>query len=176
MTGKNDVLAAPFYQNYISKAPDEDVAKAIRTNTKNFRKLLKRIPKKKIDYAYEEGKWTIREMLQHIIDAERVFSYRALAFARHETQRLPNFPEDNYAAVAGAGNRTIEDLVDELKLLRRSFKALYDSFTPAMLNNMGLGFKGLYSVAAIGYIVPGHQRWHLRVLEDKYYPLLKEFA
>ncbi len=98
MSGKNDALAAEFYRSYISKAPDENVTKAIRKNSRNFRKLLKRIPKKKVDYAYAEGKWSIRELVQHVLDAERVFSYRATSIARKDPTPLPSFDENVWAA------------------------------------------------------------------------------
>jgi hypothetical protein len=95
-----------------------------------------------------------------------------LAFARNDSQAIPYFSEDDYAAAAGANDRTLESLVKELKVVYESFKALYTSFTPAILNKMCKGFKGEYSVASAGFILPGHLRWHLQVLEEKYYPLL----
>src|SRR5437016_9293712 len=98
MPTKKEALAAESFQVYIAKADDTDVVKAIRRNTKEFRKLLKSIPAKKRGYAYAEGKWTIQELLQHIIDAERVFVYRALTFSRRDTSVLPGFDENTWAA------------------------------------------------------------------------------
>ena len=165
-----------YFDRYINQCDDVSIAEAISTSLHELDNLPIGQWKALGNKVYAPGKWTVKDILQHLADTERVFSYRALVFARQETQRVPNFPEDDYAAAASANDRSIESIVEELKALRRSFKALYDSFTPTMLNNMGLGFKGLYSVASIGYIVPGHQRWHMRVLEEKYYPLLKEYV
>ncbi|MBL7816965.1 MAG: DinB family protein [Saprospiraceae bacterium] len=125
--------------------------------------------------VYAPNKWTIKDILQHITDTERIFSYRAMCFARGETQSLPSFSEDDYAlsTSSAANSRSFEDLIDELKIVHQSTKALFASFTPEMLQKTGVGFKGEYSVASIGFTLPGHQIWHFRVIEERYMPLLK---
>ena len=122
--------------------------------------------------TYAEGKWTIKEILQHLIDTERIFGYRALAFARNESQRLPSYSEGEYAASSFANNRSFESLLEELTSVHQSFLLLYQSFTPEMLEKKGMGFKGEYSVASIGFIMAGHQRWHSKIIEERYLPLL----
>src|ERR1700693_6031573 len=98
MATKKDTVAAEFYHGYINAAKGDDLNNAIKKSTKEFKSLLNKIPKKKIDHSYAEGKWTIKEMLQHIIDAERVFTYRALRFARKDSTPLHSFDQKSWAA------------------------------------------------------------------------------
>ena len=93
MVNKKDLTVPDFFTTYINAIKENDLQEALQTNTRRIRKLLKQIPHKKINYAYAEGKWTIKELLQHIIDAERIFSYRGLCFARKDMTPLPSFDE-----------------------------------------------------------------------------------
>jgi hypothetical protein len=162
-----------YFDRYINKCDDVELLTAIQTSIDELDNLPVVQWKALGDQVYAPGKWTVKDVLQHIIDTERIFAYRALAFARNETQTLPSFEEDDYATAAAASNRTIEDLVAELRITHQSLKAMYSSFNPAMLQKMGKGFKGQYSVASIGFIMPGHQRWHFQIVEERYFPLLK---
>src|SRR5215470_19246588 len=110
MITRKDVSVPQFYQGYLNSVKEDDLMDALNQNTRQFRKLLKQIPHKKINYAYAEGKWTIKELLQHIIDAERVFVYRALTFARHDPAALPGFDENTWAVTAKAPKRKWNDL------------------------------------------------------------------
>jgi hypothetical protein len=168
MPGKIDALAAPFYQDYISKAPDEEVAKAISRNSKNFRKLLKRIPKKKIDYAYAEGKWTIRELLQHIIDAERVFSYRATSIARKDATPLPSFDENQWATNSQASNRSWKDMIEEFRALRTANEYLFSAMSDEQLRSIGVASGKEINVLALGFIIAGHVEHHMDILKERY--------
>ncbi len=161
-----------YFDRYINKTDDVELLDAIQISVNELDGLPFDKWRALGNRVYAPGKWTIKDILQHLIDAERIFSYRVLAFARSETQAMPNFEEDAYAVAAEANNREIVSLVDELRAVHLSLKTLYQSFTPAMLAKQGRGFKGFYSVAAAGFILPGHQRWHLQILEEKYYPLL----
>ncbi|MBE2216897.1 MAG: DinB family protein [Ignavibacteria bacterium] len=155
-----------YYERYMNKCDDTELMQAIQTSIDE----LKKVPVKKWEQTgnktYEPGKWTVKEIIQHLIDTERVFMFRALAFARGINQPALPFPQDDYAAASNANNRTVEDLIDELKIVRESLFALYGSFTPEMLNKTG-SLPHL-SAAAIGFVLPGHQRWHFRVIEEKY--------
>jgi DinB superfamily len=162
-----------YFDRYINKCDDVELLDAIQMSIEELNSLPLDKWNALGNTVYAPGKWTVKDILQHLVDTERIFSYRALAFARNETQPLPSFSEDEYAVSASANNRTIEDMVNELRITHLAVKSLYESFTPAMLNKRGKGFKGEYSVASIGFILPGHQRWHLDVLKEKYYPLLK---
>jgi hypothetical protein len=127
--------------------------------------------KKLSDKVYAPGKWTVKDIIQHLIDTERVFAYRALSFARGESKVMP-FDEELFGQTSCANNRSIEDLMEEAITVRKSTITLYRSFSDEMLTKVGMGFKGEYSVRAIGFIFGGHQRWHFKILEEKYYPLI----
>ena len=161
-----------YFDRYINKTDDVEIADAIQISIDELNDLPVEKWKALGNRVYAPGKWTVKDILQHLIDTERIFSYRVLAFSRNETQPMPSFSEDDYASASEAGNRAIESLIEELKIVHQSLKALYQSFTPAMLNKMCKGFKGEYSVASIGFMLPGHQRWHLQILDEKYLPLL----
>ena len=168
MATKQDALAADFYQNYIRLSPDENVVEAIQLNTKNFRKLLKKIPKKKIDKAYEEGKWTIKELLQHIIDAERVFSYRALTFARKDGSALPSFDENTWANNSMAKQRDWKEMIDEFRSLRAANETMFASFDDSQLRSIGTASSKEINVLALGYILSGHVEHHINIIKERY--------
>lgn len=168
MAGKTDALAAEFYQNYINKAPDENVVKAIEKNARNFRKLLKKIPKKKLDYAYAEGKWTIRELLQHIIDAERVFSYRATSIARKDPTPLPSFDENLWGANSNAGSRSWKEMIDEFTSLREANEIFFSSLAEEQLRSIGTASNKEVNVLALGFIIAGHVEHHIDIIKERY--------
>jgi hypothetical protein len=168
MLTKKEAVAAPFYQRYIDAAKGNDVVKSLRKNRKDFIKLLESIPEKKRDYAYQEDKWTIRELLQHLLDAERVFIYRAIRFARKDETALHSFNENEWAAQARAGKRNWNDLVSEFKALRKSTEFLFKSFDDDQLLSKGTASDNIINVLALGYIVGGHTEHHMRVLEERY--------
>ena len=168
MAGKMDALAAEFYQNYINKAPDENVVKAIERNARNFRKLLKNIPKKKIDFAYAEGKWTIREVLQHVIDAERVFSYRATSIARKDPTPLPSFDENIWASNSNASSRSWKEMINEFRSLREANEALFSSFADEQLRAIGTASNKQVNVLALGFIIAGHVQHHIDIIKERY--------
>lgn len=161
-----------YFDRYINKCDDVELLEAMRIAINELDAFPIEKWKALGDKVYAPGKWTVKDILQHLIDTERIFCYRALAFARNEMQTMPMFSEDEYAVSAEAVNRNIEDLVNELRTTHVAAMSLFKSFTPAMLNKVGKGFRGMYSIASIGFILPGHQRWHLAVLEEKYYHLL----
>lgn len=124
------------------------------------------------DRVYAPGKWTGRDILQHMIDTERILSYRALCIARGEAANLPSFEEDDYAAHAQGNQRSLEDLKAEWLALRISTLQLFRSFSDAMLLRTGTTSGRPMSTLALGFIVAGHQRHHFRVLEERYWPIL----
>jgi DinB superfamily len=161
-----------YFDKYIHQCDDVELLEAIQTSIDEVNNFPLEKWKALGDKVYAEGKWTVKDILQHLIDTERIFTYRVLAFARNEKQAMPMFSEDEYATVANATERTLESLIDELRAVHLSTKALFQSFSTTVLHKMGKSFNGEYSVAAIGFILPGHQRWHLKILEEKYYGLL----
>lgn len=169
---RSQIELPEYFDRYINLCDDVTVEKAIEISIDE----VKNAPLEKWKLlglkTYAPNKWTVNELLQHIIDCERIFTYRALSFARSEQQQLPSFEEDEYVTQSKANDRKLEDLVNEMLALRQSTLAMYKSFTQEMLSKKGMGFKGLYSVASIGFIIAGHQRWHFKVLQEKYYPLI----
>jgi hypothetical protein len=168
MVNKKDLTVPDFYTTYINAINENDLQEALQTNTRRIRKLLKQIPHKKINYAYAEGKWTIKELLQHIIDAERVFVYRALTFARQDPAQLPGFDENNWAITAKAPKRKWPELIDEFKTLRASTELFFASLDDNQLQHTGTANKNVISVAALGFVCAGHVAHHIRIIKERY--------
>ncbi len=168
MIPKSEIIPAEFYQGYINLIKEEDFREAIRKNTKQFRKFVESIPRKKFDFAYAEGKWTIREMLQHIIDAERVFTYRALTFSRKDASPLPGFDENTWAVQAGGSGRRWKDLLEEFKAVREATGYLYESLSDEQLCFTGEANGRPLNGFTLGFIIPGHVAHHMRILQERY--------
>jgi benzoyl-CoA reductase/2-hydroxyglutaryl-CoA dehydratase subunit BcrC/BadD/HgdB len=168
MIPRHEIIAMEMMQNYIKAVKEEDVLKALKKNTREFSKFLKEIPRKKIDHAYADGKWTIREILQHVMDAERVFAYRALSFARKDPSPLPGFDENSWAANAGAAKRKWGALVEEFKDLRKSTEHLFGSFTDEQLRAVGTANGNAVNVLALGFLPAGHALHHMRIIQERY--------
>ncbi len=166
---KSDIDPMPeYFDRYINQADDVDLNEALAISAEELKNLPLERWKAIGDKVYAPGKWTIKDILQHMIDTERIFAYRALCFARGEAARMPSFDEEEYGRNTNASQRTLENLIEELKIVRASFVALYNSFTDEMLLRTGLSFKGSYSVLAIGFITVGHQRWHFNIIKERY--------
>jgi uncharacterized damage-inducible protein DinB len=156
------------YQNYVNKAGHENLAKALALNTKRFKKLLKNIPKKLINHAYAEGKWTIKELLQHIIDTERVFVLRAVWFSRKEPSAQPGFDENNWAANAPVAERKWKDMMEEFFSLRASTELFFASLSDEALQTTGTASGNQVSTIAFGFMVAGHVNHHIDIIEERY--------
>ncbi|MFN8259429.1 MAG: DinB family protein [Chitinophagales bacterium] len=163
-----------YFDRYINKTDDVALLEALEISLQELQQVPLQKWKALGDNVYAEGKWTLKQLLQHTIDTERVFAYRATAFARKDPQRMISFDEDLYANNAIVSHRKLEDVLEEAILLRKSTIALFKSFTEEMLQTIGKSFNSEYSVAAIGFVIAGHQRWHFNVLEERYYPLLEK--
>lgn len=158
-----------FYWGYIDKIPDEaTLIETLEENTETFVRFLKDIPEEKWNYRYAPEKWSILEMIQHIIDTERIFQYRALCFSRNEHQPLPGFDHDIYVLNSGAEDRNPEDLIEEFKVNRQSGIWLFKSMNEVMLTNNGNMNDLNASARAIGFIMPGHVLHHIDILNQKY--------
>ncbi|WP_276485721.1 DinB family protein [Paraflavitalea pollutisoli] len=179
MVSRKQVLVPEAYNNYINAITENELDAALRKNSRRFRKLLKNIPKKKINYAYAEGKWTLKELLQHIVDAERVFAFRALHFARKDTAPLPGFDENVWAITAKAPKRSWNDLVDEFNALRVSTEFLFASLDEDQLLQNGTANNNQMSVVGLGFVCAGHVAHHMRIIKERYlheYPAKKKKA
>jgi hypothetical protein len=157
-----------FYHNYIAQVPQDDLLEAFNVQTPAFIQFIDNIPPDKYDYRYAEGKWTIRELLQHVIDAERIFAYRALRFARKDPTFLPGFDENSYAGNAKADKRDWKNLVEEFKVVRMSSEYLFASFDDDQLDATGSANNNSIYVLGIGFIVVGHCMHHMNVIRERY--------
>jgi len=164
----------PYFDRYIMLAEDVPVVESLKISLQELENAPLELWKALGEKVYAPGKWTIKDMLQHYIDTERVFTYRITAIARGDKQKMNPYEEDEFAKAALANRRTIDDLLQELILIRKATIMLFSSFNNDMLQQVGNGFNGMqYTPLALGFMLAGHQRWHFRVLEEKYYPLIK---
>jgi uncharacterized damage-inducible protein DinB len=157
-----------FYQAYIDYTRAADYSALVGQYNHRLIEFWSAIPIEKINYAYAPDKWTIRQMLQHVIDTERIFAYRALAIARKERQAIPGFDENEYANNATAAHRNWEDMLVEWGLVRQSTNLLFASFTDEQLQRVGSANNQPISVNALGFIIFGHALHHLFVLKERY--------
>ena len=161
-------LYPPYFQRYIDMVPEEDLAAAFKKQLPVIINFLNSIPEEKAGYAYAEGKWTLKELLQHIIDTERVFNYRSLCFARGEKASLPPFEEDEYAAASNADRRSWQSLVNEFIAVRKATEMLFESFAPEVLHCTGTSNSKLFTVDSVGFMTIGHFYHHKKVIEERY--------
>lgn len=157
-----------FYKPYIDKAGELELMNALEAGKENTLTFLKQIEREKWEYRYAENKWTIKEILQHLIDSERVFAYRALRFSRNDKTNLPGFDENDYANESNASSRNIDDLLEEYAQLRTSTIALFSSFSENMLLQKGNANNAAMSVRAVGFVIVGHEKHHLGVIKERY--------
>lgn len=159
-----------YYENYIPLAKQNTIAEALLQNETETISFFKSIPENMGDFAYAEGKWTIKGVLNHIIDTERIFSYRALRFARKDyTQPLP-YEQDDYVANAGLEHRTLSEMITEFETVRKATISLYSSFSSEALQRIGQTAAGKASVNAIGFTICGHSIHHINVVKERYLP------
>ena len=158
-----------YFQKYIDLVPDEDnLLTVFFIQTKLIKDFLETITEEKSNHSYAPGKWTIKEMLQHIIDTERIFSFRALCFARGEKASLPGFDESEYAANVDAGKRSWQSLKEEFIMVRQSSEYLFKSFGEEDLEKTGIANNNITSVLSMGLITLGHVYHHKNILVERY--------
>jgi uncharacterized damage-inducible protein DinB len=161
---------APYFEQYIKLVYSEGISikGSLESSQKAFEDLLRNVPKEKHGFSYAEGKWTLKEVIQHIIDTERIFCYRALCFARNDTTALPGYDQDIFVNNDNANDRNYYDLLEEMGVLRKSTIHLYKSFAEEALLRVGVASDEKMSVRALGYLFSGHQIHHLNVLKERY--------
>lgn len=160
--------AGEWYHGYIKMVPEDDIKAAFSNKNNNLIAFLNSIPESKYDYRYAEDKWTIKEVLLHIIDAERVFIYRALRFARKDQTPLPGFDENLFAENSKASARDWNDMVEEFKAVRRSSEIFFNSLDEDQLEAGGISSGNTIYVRALGYIIIGHALHHQKILAERY--------
>lgn len=153
-----------YFGQYIEKAGAEELITGLEYSMKQCVDFWESIPQDKLEYQYEEGKWTVKDIIQHHIDVERIFCNRALRYARKDETPLPSFDEDDFALQHEANRRTLEELVNEYKAVRLATIALFKSFNDEMLIRSGNGM----SVRSMAFIIVGHETHHNNVIKDRY--------
>lgn len=164
---KIGIYAAHFYP-YIKLVENEDLKTVLKAQMQETEAFFKSIPEEKYLYKYAPDKWSIKEVIQHIIDTERVFAYRALAFSRKDVHTLPSMDENSYAIHSNADNRKFLDLIDEFLAVRQSTIFLFNSFSPAQLSEVGKASDYEMSVKAMGFTIAGHAAHHINILKERY--------
>jgi uncharacterized damage-inducible protein DinB len=157
-----------FNATYINKVGDQPVLELLTDLKKNTHAMFSNIPPAKEEFAYAEGKWTIKEVVAHMIDTERVFQYRLMAFSRGEKQPLPGFEQDDYAKEAFANERILDDLADEFRAVRDSTLYIVRNLKEHQLNFIGTSAGAPLSTRALIYMIAGHELHHLEVLRERY--------
>lgn len=157
-----------YYEKYISLIKEENVIEALTNNLESIKTIISNIPLSKEDFAYAEGKWTVKQVVQHTIDTERILSYRALRFARNDLQQPLAFDENAYAANSNVDTKKLSEIVEELKHVRLATISLYRGLSSEALLRVGNAASGQVSALAIGFFICGHTLHHLNVVKERY--------
>jgi hypothetical protein len=157
-----------YFKRYISQVPDTHLVDALINQLDDFTTFLKLIPAAKEVYVYAPGKWTIKDVIQHIIDTERVFAYRALCFARKDPVHQPGFEQDDYAVHARGIQRNMNDLIEEFIVVRRCSIALFKSFDTEQMNWNGNASDKQATPLIMGFTIAGHCRYHQNIISERY--------
>jgi len=168
MARPNVAEHSPFFSRYIDLVNGESATEAKRNHAQVLHDFFINLPTSKADFAYGEGKWTIKEVLQHIIDTERIFSYRLLRIARKDTTPLPGFDENSFAENSMADKRTLNELKEEFAAVRKSSDLLVDSLSEEQLQNMGTSSNHVTSANSLAFMIYGHLLHHKKIVEERY--------
>jgi uncharacterized damage-inducible protein DinB len=161
---------APYFERYmhLTALKDKTIIQNLESAQDEFERVLRNLPVSNHSYSYASGKWTLKELIQHVIDTERVFCYRALSFARNDQTSLPGFDQDVFVDNDTANERDYYDLLDEMKVLRKSSIQLFKSFSKEALLRIGVASDNKMSVRALGYLFSGHQIHHINIVKERY--------
>jgi DinB superfamily len=159
---------AAYYARYIAMCPGEDLFAALAHASEKRADLVRRINPDSALHRYAPGKWRTIDVLQHMIDCERIFAYRALRFARNDLTDLPGFEENDYADEAAKTTRPLADVTDEMELVRRSTIGLFRGFGPDTARRKGKANGNPFSVRALGWAIVGHELHHVKIINERY--------
>ena len=168
MSKPSPINYAAYFQKYIDQVTETDFFTALHNQSNGLELFLQSITEEKSMFAYAEGKWSIKELLLHMSDTERIFCYRALCFARGEKTNLPGFDENNYAAHSYANSRTWENIVQEFLSVRKATEMLFKSFSEKALATSGTANNNEATVLSIGFVLLGHVNHHKKILAERY--------
>ena len=161
-----------YYQPYVSESPGDDVLAALAAQRDSTAALLAGIPEAKAGFRYAPGKWSVKEVIGHLADSERVFAYRALRVARADATPLASFDENAWMPEAGFDRRTLADIAAEFRAVRDGTLALFHGFDASAWPRVGTASGHPISARALAWIISGHEAHHLRVLAERYLPQL----
>jgi uncharacterized damage-inducible protein DinB len=159
---------APYYERYVSLVPQGDILETLGRQIEATLALLSSIPEEKGDYRYAPEKWSIKELLGHIIDTERIFAYRALRFGRNDSTELAGYEQDDYGKNNKLDGVSLSELAKEFESVRRSTIYLLQHFDEAAWSRNGVASNNPVSVRALAHIIAGHETHHLNVLRERY--------
>jgi hypothetical protein len=159
---------ADFHAGYVGLVPETDVVKVMDKQRNELLKLIKSIPEKRSTYRYEPGKWSIADVVGHVVDSERVFAFRALFIARGNTSPLPGFDQDEFVAAAQAERFSIRELIEPFSELRKANVTLFRQLPPEAWSRKSTASGTPVSVRGLAYILVGHVRHHMKVLNERY--------
>lgn len=158
-----------YTKTYIKLLPDDGkVLQHLQKNYEELKALINPLQDEQLNYRYAEDKWNIKEMLVHIMDAERIFAVRALRIARNDQANLPGYQQDDYVPFSGAGERTAETIFEEFDMVRSATLSLFNSFNEKQLKRIGTADSSPVSVRALAYIIAGHQKHHINIIHERY--------
>jgi hypothetical protein len=157
-----------YYQSYINLVTGDDIFKELYDTNLLVSNTLNMFPQSRGDYSYAEGKWTLKEVIGHMMDTDRIFAYRALSIARGEKQPLPGFDQNQYVITGKFNNRPLFDLAYEYRLVRETNLQMFRGFDSSVLQNRGTASGFEVTVLALMYMIAGHEKHHLKVLKEKY--------
>lgn len=159
---------AEYYAGYVSRVPAGGILEVLEREGSETQRLLEGIDESRSDHAYAPGKWTIKEVVGHVTDTERVFSQRALRFGRGDTSELPGFDQNVYVPAGGFGLRSLRDIVDEWVAVRRSTVLLFRGLPADAWRRRGVASGHEVTVRALAWIIAGHELHHRAILADRY--------
>lgn len=161
-----------YIQRYLDLVPSGDWVKELQTSGEKTVALYSKLSEEQSHFAYAEGKWTLKELLLHLSDTERIFQYRILAIGRGDKNELPGFDEELYASQSFANERHLDSLLEEYQLIRKSSQTLLETMNPSALGNIGTANGNQISAETIGRLIIGHNLHHLNIIEERYLPNL----
>jgi uncharacterized damage-inducible protein DinB len=163
---------ADYYANYIAKVPGSDVLSVLESQRLQMLQLFAGRSERDGSFRYAPGKWSVKEVLGHIIDAERIFTYRALRIARGDQTPLPGFEQDDFVKNGAFGERTLANLAEEFGLVRSASVVLFRSFAEEAWSRRGVASQKEVTVRALAFMTAGHQMHHRIILEERYFPAI----
>ncbi|WP_294276160.1 DinB family protein [uncultured Chryseobacterium sp.] len=161
-----------YIQRYLDLVPSDDWVKELQTSGEKTVAFYSKLSEEQSHFAYAEGKWTLKELLLHLSDTERIFQYRILAIGRGDKNELPGFDEELYASQSFANERHLDSLLEEYQLIRKSSQILLETMNPSALGNIGTANGNQISAETTGRLIIGHNLHHLNIIEERYLPNL----